>query len=227
VRVAWTDERTALLTKLVAENQSSNKIAGVMCISRNAVVGKVTRLGLKLTGGYDGRLHSRKPTKALKEPGVAHLEGTEDDQGGFSAVVPPELYDKPIGMVISKSNPVPQVLKPVAVKKSAGPGSRTHNVTRLQAIANGSDPGLTVDFEYDQEQFPVEDRKSLLELTSESCRFPVGDPRDKAFFFCGREEADMMDKQPYCLRCRARAFVGARSPAASRGYFTIPRSQHR
>ena len=190
---SWTDERTTLLTKLVAENQSSNKIAGVMGISRNAVVGKVTRLGLKLTGGRDGRPHSRKPTKALKEPGVTYLEGTEDSHGGFSAAVPPEL---------------PPVSKPVAVKKSVRPRSHTHNVTRLQAIANGSDPGLTVDFEYDQEQFPVEDRKSLLELTSESCRWPVGDPRDKAFFFCGREEADMMDKQPYCPRCAARAFAG-------------------
>lgn len=44
-------------------------------------------------------------------------------------------------------------------------------------------------------------RKSLLELEENSCRWPVGEPRQKGFFFCGRPEADLAHGRPYCPAC--------------------------
>ena len=45
--MAWTDERIKLLTKLWAEGQSASKIAETLGgVTRNAVIGKVHRLGL-------------------------------------------------------------------------------------------------------------------------------------------------------------------------------------
>jgi GcrA cell cycle regulator len=42
--------------------------------------------------------------------------------------------------------------------------------------------------------------KQLLELTISTCRFPVGDPQDADFFFCG---APPFDNLPYCFHhCR-------------------------
>ena len=42
------------------------------------------------------------------------------------------------------------------------------------------DPGLDADI-------PLAQRRSLLELASDSCRWPVGDPSTGDFFFCGAQ----------------------------------------
>jgi GcrA cell cycle regulator len=34
-------------------------------------------------------------------------------------------------------------------------------------------------------QIPKSQRRTLRQLTPFTCRFPIGDPRDKKFFFCG------------------------------------------
>lgn len=45
----------------------------------------------------------------------------------------------------------------------------------------------------------------LVDLTSHSCRWPIGDPKDEDFHFCGQEA--MLGK-PYCEKHIAEAFVG-------------------
>ena len=49
--------------------------------------------------------------------------------------------------------------------------------------------------------------KSLLELTNESCRWPIGDPAKKSFHFCGEPGADLAQGIPYCERHRQRAYA--------------------
>jgi GcrA cell cycle regulator len=43
--------------------------------------------------------------------------------------------------------------------------------------------------------FEPENPKTLEELTDETCRWPVGHPYEKSFYFCGRKS---IDKFPYC-----------------------------
>jgi GcrA cell cycle regulator len=45
---------------------------------------------------------------------------------------------------------------------------------------------------------PLEQRKQLLELKNNHCRWPIGDPCKPGFFFCGAPEADLSEKRPYC-----------------------------
>ena len=47
----------------------------------------------------------------------------------------------------------------------------------------------------DDLSIPIKQRKSFLELTARTCRWPVGDPRQPGFFFCGGQT---VDKRPYC-----------------------------
>jgi GcrA cell cycle regulator len=42
---------------------------------------------------------------------------------------------------------------------------------------------------------PMKQRRTLMELTSKTCRFPVGYPGSADFFFCG---AIPRDDSPYC-----------------------------
>lgn len=46
------------------------------------------------------------------------------------------------------------------------------------------------------------------DLTSCSCRWPVGDPKDKDFHFCGKEA---LPDKPYCAEHAAVAYVSAKS----------------
>jgi GcrA cell cycle regulator len=48
--------------------------------------------------------------------------------------------------------------------------------------------------------------KTLLELTNESCRWPIGDPAKGSFHFCGEPGADLEQGIPYCECHRQRAY---------------------
>ena len=50
---------------------------------------------------------------------------------------------------------------------------------------------------------PLEQRRGLLELTTATCRWPVGDPRRADFFFCGGQAAG----GPYCAAHAHRAYT--------------------
>jgi GcrA cell cycle regulator len=52
---------------------------------------------------------------------------------------------------------------------------------------------------------PAEQRKTLLQLTDKTCKWPVGDLRDPGFFFCGGEP---LDGFPYCRHHARRAYAG-------------------
>lgn len=49
----------------------------------------------------------------------------------------------------------------------------------------------------------------LLELTNGTCRFPIGEPGTRTFFFCGAPGADLEGGRPYCVRHTRRAYSGA------------------
>ena len=64
-KLAWTDERVELLKRLWSEGLSASQIAGRLAhgVTRNAVIGKVHRLGLS------GRVTpSAQPTRAPVKP---------------------------------------------------------------------------------------------------------------------------------------------------------------
>jgi GcrA cell cycle regulator len=51
-------------------------------------------------------------------------------------------------------------------------------------------------------RIPRRQRRSLFELSDDTCRWPVGDPRSSRFFFCG---AQRLCNKPYCAEHSARA----------------------
>lgn len=51
-------------------------------------------------------------------------------------------------------------------------------------------------------RIPRRQRRSLFELSDDTCRWPVGDPKSSRFFFCG---AQRLRNKPYCAEHCARA----------------------
>jgi len=143
--MTWTDERVEILKRRWAEGLSASQIAAELGgITRNAVIGKVHRLGLS-------------------------------------------------GRAKSPSSAAPRPRKPRA-------HSQMLRVSRPTVRGNTA---LAHAYEYDTEPepelidniIPLGQRRSLLELTEETCRWPIGDPGSADFFFCGGQTLTSL---PYC-----------------------------
>ncbi len=144
----WTDERVELLKKLWADGLSASQIAAELGgITRNAVIGKVHRLGLS-------------------------------------------------GRAKSQSSSAPRARKPRShMLRVSRPTTRGNTAL---AYAYEAEPELEPEFV--DEVIPVEQRRTLLQLTEDTCRWPVGDPSNSDFFFCGGKPVTSL---PYCAHhCR-------------------------
>jgi GcrA cell cycle regulator len=58
-------------------------------------------------------------------------------------------------------------------------------------------------------------RRTLLELTNTTCRWPVGDPASPEFFFCGAPGADCDIGRSYCALHARRAYYASGKAAGS------------
>ena len=140
----WTDERVELLKRLWAEGLSASQIAAELGgITRNAVIGKVHRLGLS------GR--AKAPASAAPRQ--------------------------------RKARPQPLV-------RVARPASRGNT-----ALAHAYEYEPEPEPEVVDNVIPMGQRRSLLELTESTCRWPIGDPGSADFYFCGGSTSP---GAPYC-----------------------------
>lgn len=134
--MGWNEERVALLRKLWTEGLSASQIAKQLGgVTRNAVIGKVHRLGLA------GRATPSRPAK------------------------------RPVRTAR------PRIIGPSAPRLRT-PSSLPHVVIP------------------DLEPLRFEDGRAanVLTLNESMCKYPIGDPTDADFAFCGRGAAN----GPYC-----------------------------
>lgn len=60
---------------------------------------------------------------------------------------------------------------------------------------------------HDEPVIPRKQRKTLVKLLADDCRWPIGDPRHKDFHFCGKQK---VEGRPYCEHHMHRCFQPAR-----------------
>ncbi len=82
--------------------------------------------------------------------------------------------------------------------------ARTHShMLRVSRPAMRGNTALAQAYDYELEPepelieniIPLGQRRTLLELTEETCRWPIGDPGTAEFFFCGGQS---VPSGPYC-----------------------------
>lgn len=145
--MTWTDERVEALRKLWSDGLSASQIAGELGgITRNAVIGKVHRLGLS------GRVTALRPRS-------------------------PQPPRKPRSHVVWARRPEIRETADAAV---IDPGDR-------------SEPEPDVN----DNAIPLEQRRTLLQIETTACHWPVGDPAHAGFFFCGGKSVEGL---PYCAQ---------------------------
>ncbi len=76
--MSWTDERVEGLKKMWSEGKSASQIAkGLGGVTRNAVIGKVHRLGLSNRTGASAQDTGRKPSRAPASKPAARAKASE------------------------------------------------------------------------------------------------------------------------------------------------------
>ena len=181
--MSWTDDRVEKLKLLWGDGMSASQIAKALGgVTRNAVIGKVHRLGL-----------SNRGTAA----------------GGQAASGEAKKADKPA----RPSRPVKAAAEPkpaaVAVEEAAKPAPvvvRTQPVIRDATQPRA--PGLPTPEERAARATLAEIEKmarrlDLMSLTERTCKWPIGDPTEESFHFCGLPSAA---GKPYCEHHVAVAF---------------------
>lgn len=151
--MSWTDERVEMLKKLWGEGLSASQIAGRLGgVSRNAVIGKVHRLGLS------GRTITSRNKPARTRPRI----GT--------------------------------------IKRPSKPRIAANGNPAFRALYNEGDGYTPIEEDTD---IAVEDRVKLVDLTEDSCRYPIGDPQTPEFGFCNRSRVPGLR---YCKEHAQRAY---------------------
>ena len=151
--MAWTEDRVEVLKKLWAEGHSASQIAKQLGgVTRNAVIGKVHRLGLS------GRATPSRPVKR-----------------------PPRL-----------ARPKPKILPDGTVKVPASAKADQLRPSEQNAMLAALPP-------LEQEDGNA---ATILTIRDSMCKWPIGDPADPNFAFCGRKASC----GPYCAEHAAVAF---------------------
>ena len=187
--MSWTDERVETLKKMWAEGQSASQIAKELGgVTRNAVIGKVHRLGLsnRATG-----------TPAKEETEVAAAAPTPRSEAAVKPAEPARAAEpKPAAPAPRPSTPVnPTVAQvvnnvtPLPLRKSIVPAGQP---LPPQPSANEISPEALASV---REVEKHAKKISLMELTERTCKWPIGDPATEDFWFCGLPSTA---GKPYC-----------------------------
>jgi GcrA cell cycle regulator len=141
IGMSWTDERVETLRKLWQDGMSASQIAAELGhgISRNAVIGKVHRLGLS------GR---------VKAPSSAAPRARNRDRDREARFAPP----RPPQPMVQGANALAYSPKP-----HPAPAPR----------------------QAEEVVVPISERVTILELREAMCRWPLGDPSNSEFRYCG------------------------------------------
>ena len=178
--MAWSDERVAVLKKMWLDGNSASEIAKELGnITRNAVIGKVHRLGL-----------SNRDTN-LSKPGVSE----DTVRKGVKRGRPPKINKEPKKRGRPQKIKEPKVFNDTTTERgkatSASDTTGRPNDSKLEIVSDLSEETLK-----DLLKVEMKSKKiSLMDLTERTCKWPIGDPATDEFWFCGHEAEP---GKPYC-----------------------------
>ncbi|MFU7528371.1 GcrA family cell cycle regulator [Qipengyuania sp. ASV99] len=224
--MSWTDERIGTLKKMWEGGATASQIAEELGgVSRNAVIGKAHRLGLKSRPSPV----KANEQKAAKKSAVKSTPAIKKAAAPTPATKPtPKPADRPAGNPLEQadaapaaspgvdhggnSQPIPNLAPDLPKIVSVGPGGfLRQGPGDQQAPIPPAPPRRLVPAKPSPE---IADKTSLLDLSDKVCRWPMGHPGEPDFHFCGN---DVNPGFPYCVEHCGRAYQaqlprGARRP---------------
>ena len=197
--MSWTDERIERLTKMWEGGSTASQIAEELGgVSRNAVIGKAHRLGLKARPSPVKPNEKPEPVARAAKPA---LEAPRTAQPASPRPAPapspsPSQASAPAIPIIPG-----QVAKPQQRIVSVGPGGfLRQGPGDQQAPIPPAPPRRLVPAKPSPE---IAGKTGLLDLNDRICRWPMGHPGEADFHFCGEK---VNPGFPYCVEHCGRAF---------------------
>ena len=198
--MSWTDERISTLTKMWESGATASQIADELGgVSRNAVIGKAHRLGLKARPSTVKENEEPEPQAGKvkkKEAKPAPVKEAKDPRPTAKPVAsaPAAEQDTPRQALPNPSPDMPKIV-------SVGPGGflRQGPGDQQQPIPPAP-PRRLVPAKPSPE---IADKTSLLDLNDKVCRWPMGHPGEPDFHFCGEA---VNPGFPYCVAHCGRAY---------------------
>ncbi len=188
--MSWTDERVETLKRMWTEGQSASQIAKELGgVTRNAVIGKVHRLGLSNREEDEG--------EAVEVAAAPKAEAVKETPRAEVAPPAPTPPPAPVSTVPSgalpNSSTAASVLAssnaPIPLRKSIVPAGQP---LPPQPSANEISPEALASVREVEKRAA---RLTLMELTERTCKWPIGDPATEEFWFCGLPS---QPGKPYC-----------------------------
>jgi len=168
--MSWTDERVDVLKTMWGDGKSASQIAKELGgVTRNAVIGKVHRLGLSNRANPSA---AKSAAKGKPAPEAAPAKPDRPMAPPIESSLIPTAKNLPIPM----RRPIIKAGQPLPPQPSA-------NEVSAEALA-------TV-----REVEKSARKLTLMELTERTCKWPVGDPATDDFWFCGHP---VQQGKPYC-----------------------------
>lgn len=212
--MSWTDERIATLKKMWEGGATASQIADELgAVSRNAVIGKAHRLGLK-----------SRPSPVKANDNKAPAGKAAAKPAAVKKPLAKPAASKPIAKPVTKqavsadhnadipSQPVPNPTQDLPKIVSVGPGGFLRQGPGDQQPPIPPAPPRRL---VPAKPSPaIADKTSLLDLSDKVCRWPMGHPGEPDFHFCGEQ---VNPGYPYCVDHCGRAYQaqlprGARRP---------------
>ena len=187
--MAWTEERVKKLTLLWKSGNSASKIAIELGegVSRNAVIGKIHRLGLSERGSGSNGSGPKIKEKKIKDKNLAEHQNSKVSDLENSLEASTQRKGK-------KRGRKPSIKNLTSNENKSTLGSNANEVSSLETAE--------VDNEIDKvalkNMIEIEKKAkklNLLELTERTCKWPIGDPSTSEFWFCGHPSEQ---GKPYC-----------------------------
>lgn len=215
--MSWTDERIELLRGMWEKGLTASQIAEELGgVSRNAVIGKAHRLGLK---SRPSPVKSADKSKAAKAAAAAPKTASEAETApprARAAAAVPKPAPAPAAPKVEPKPVVPAA--PAAPAVAATPGVEAPKPDGPRIVSIG--PGGFIRQGPGDQQAPIPpapprrlvpakpspeiaDKTSLLDLNDRICRWPMGHPGEPDFHFCGEA---VNPGFPYCVEHCGRAY---------------------
>jgi GcrA cell cycle regulator len=215
--MGWTDERIATLKKMWEGGSTASEIAAELGgVSRNAVIGKAHRLGLKARPSPVKASDKKKPAAQVKKPATPAPRAAEPRAEPAERSSPPaEQAERPAprpaaaaplraettGDSANPSQPIPGPSADLPKIVSVGPGGfLRQGPGDQQAPIPPAPPRRLVPAKPSAE---IAGKTTLLDLSDKVCRWPMGHPGEPDFHFCG---VAVNPGFPYCVEHCGRAY---------------------
>ena len=185
----WDNTALKKLKALMGKGLSTAEIGKRLGMSKNAVVGKLNRLGWNAKAGLNTSAkttsaRSTKKTVAQTTKAKANAKVAPKKTGSVGVIkkiAAKVSGKKTVTEKPTKSKPVVKVKEPVATKTP-------------RASSRTSEKNLAI------HQRIIQHSLEMANLKPNQCRWPIGDPDSEDFHFCGKT---VFTGKPYCYEhCR-------------------------